>query len=78
MISYSPIWAPHVRGEWTERTYDEDGLPEEQSVTIVCGECKGVHRMKCTSGLAREHVQRFARAHLHRDPMSNAKKGGAA
>lgn len=78
--AYSPQWAPHVKGVY-ERAMDDDGLPEPTWVLLACDKCRGTHRVHCTSGAPRQHVQAFARLHLHRDPMDHgaflkAVKGG--
>jgi hypothetical protein len=72
--AYSPPWAPHVRGMIDEREVDpETGALEEQRVDVECGECGAKLHRTCSSGAVREHVNRFATAHLHRDPLNDRK-----
>ena len=68
---WRPPYAPHVLGRWTQRVFDDDGLPEEQKVVVRCEfpGCGGVFERACTSGLVQQHVQRFAIVHLHRDVL---------
>jgi hypothetical protein len=62
---YSPASAPHVRGRFTAETFDEDGVREEQRVEARCGICETPFRRTCSSGLVREHIDRFAKVHTH-------------
>lgn len=64
-----PPAAPHVLGRFTRRTFDESGLPEEQTVEARCEHpgCGATFRRMCSSGLVQEHIARFAVVHLHRD-----------
>lgn len=66
---WRPQHAPHVVGRWTQRVFDDDGMPEEQRVEIRCEHpgCGAEFKRACISGLVQQHVQRFAIAHLHRD-----------
>lgn len=66
---WSPPDIPHVVGRWTQRTFDESGLPEEQLVEAECQHpgCGAQFKRHCASGHVREHVMRFALVHLHRD-----------
>lgn len=68
--AWSPDWATHVRGQWTERTVTDDGYPEPQDVVMYCSICEGTYQTKCTTGSVKQHVLRFARVHLHADPFS--------
>lgn len=71
---YSPHWAPHVDGSYTERVLDpETGAPEKQWVHARCGICGEEMRRPCDSGRVRMHVANFALLHLHRDPLSLAR-----
>ncbi len=68
--TWRPPNAAHVLGTWEPRLFDpETGLPEPQRVMCICEwpDCGGVWTTECSSGLVREHVQRFALVHLHRD-----------
>lgn len=64
---WRPAHAKHVVGRWNRRVFDDDGLPEEQTVAMVCEHCKAEATRQCSSGLVQQHVQRFAIVHLHRD-----------
>lgn len=66
---WSPAHAPHVKGRYTERTFDEDGLPEEQSVEARCETCKAEWKGKCLTGNVRGHIAKFGVVHAHRDPL---------
>ncbi len=74
MIDWSPAWAPHILGKYDERTFTDDGLPEEQKVIVFCTVCKTTWKTTCTSGSVRQHIQRFAYIHQHNDPFEVAKK----
>ncbi len=66
---WRPDHAKHVVGTWNQRTFDDDGMPEEQTVKLRCEYpgCGAELVRKCSSGLVLQHVQRFAIVHLHRD-----------
>ena len=67
---WSPDWAKHVIGRFTHREYDPmTGLPEPQKVEIKCSVCGAEWKLECSSGHVRDHVNRFAGVHLHRDPL---------
>lgn len=70
---WSPSAAPHVRGRWEVRRFDEDGLPEPQGVECECAVCGAVWRAQCMSGLVRDLVMKFALVHLHRDPLGGGR-----
>lgn len=70
-VDFSPPWAPHVKGSYTDRTFDEDGLPEEQKVRATCTVCGTVFQRTCASGQVRTHITTFARLHVHRDPLND-------
>lgn len=70
---WSPQFAPHVQGYYYERTLGEDGLPEESEVGAKCTTCGETFQRKCSSGLFREWIARFARVHLHRSPLEPRK-----
>ncbi len=67
MGSYSPPWASHVTGTFTERVHDEDGNPEPQIIEMACSKCEATWKTECLSGAVRRHIQNFAAAHAHRD-----------
>jgi hypothetical protein len=69
-VDWSPQFAPHVKGWYDERQYDDDGLPETQAWGARCDQCRHEHRGACDSGQVRKHIQRFALAHLHADPLA--------
>lgn len=73
MQSYRPSWATHIDGSYTERTVDDDGMPEPQQVFCKCEVCGHQWQTKCSSGLVRQHISTFARVHLHRDPLGGSK-----
>ncbi len=76
-IEFRPEWAKHVVGEYSERTADEQGIPEEQLYRAKCTTCgESYGPLKCSSGLVRQHIARFALLHLHRDPLAPIRKGG--
>lgn len=68
--TWSPEWAPFVQGQFTKRTFDEDGLPDEQRIVVSCSSCGATWQRTCTSGLVKNHINTFARLHIHRDPMA--------
>lgn len=70
MPSHSPQWAPHVVGEFPERTVDpETGESEGQLIKMRCSICKATYQYRCMTGAVRQHIQNFAVAHAHRDPL---------
>lgn len=72
---WMPAWAPHVRGYYYDRPLDEDGIPEDAEVGATCETCKAVFKRRCASGMMRQHIARFAMAHLHRGPLEGPPKG---
>lgn len=70
-VEYSLHWSPHVKGRYTERTVDEDGIPEEQKVEAFCQVCNTMFRRTCSSGMVRQHIAMFAQVHVHRNPLSD-------
>jgi hypothetical protein len=68
-LEYSPAWAPHVKGRFQERDVDEDGLPDEAPVEARCETCGATFKRRCSSGLMRQHIAKFALVHLHRGPL---------
>jgi putative heme iron utilization protein len=69
-IEWRPTWADHILGKYTERVADEEtGLPEAQRVVVECTQCKAIWKTWCSSGSVRQHIQRFAFLHTHKDPF---------
>lgn len=81
MPSYSPPWAPHVTGSYGEREFEEanDGTMQLVPIRIdmSCSLCNATHRHVCPSGAVHQWIQRFALAHVHRDPMRAGPQGGS-
>lgn len=74
---WRPPWAPHVRGQIERAVFDpETGEREPQRWTVLCEKCGGTFRGECYSGQSRTHVSRFARLHLHADPLDPAASSG--
>ncbi len=71
--TWAPKWAPHASGTY-ERAIAPDGSPEPTWVELKCAECGEAHRAKCESGMPREWILRWARVHLHRDPLGTKKE----
>lgn len=73
-VEWSPPKAPWVKGRYTERTFDADGLPEEQEVEVRCEhpgcDSPGVWRRRCSSGQVRGHIATYALVHAHRDALA--------
>jgi hypothetical protein len=69
VVEWSPPNAPHVSGSWSPRAFDSYGLPIPQRVECRCSTCGQTWGTLCGSGLVRAHVQRFALAHLHFEPI---------
>jgi hypothetical protein len=66
--TFRPRWAPNVRGEHTVR-----GPSQVWKVTCeTCGETFGP--LRCDSGMVRNHIAKFAVAHVHKDPLAPPKK----
>lgn len=76
-IEWSPRFAGHVRGRYTRRTFDEDGLAEEQKVEATCGVCGTWYQRTCSSGQVRQHIAKFGVIHAHRDPLAPLKRAGS-
>lgn len=71
--TWSPPFAPHVRGRYERRTFDsEAGMPNPQRVAMECTRCGNTWRTVCASGQVRGHIAKFARLHLHRDVLDPA------
>ena len=66
---YRPKWASHVKGTYSERQYDEGGIPEPQLVQCWCEwpECGAYWQIHCETGATRAHIARFASVHIHKD-----------
>lgn len=73
-VEYRPDFARHVRGEHNARTFDLDGMPEEQIVRAKCEVCGETFVRRCGSGNVRSWITRFAAVHLHRDPLHHRPK----
>lgn len=71
--TYSPLWCPNVVGRYSPRQQDpETGMPEEQLWEAECTACKARWGpAACTSGLVRNHIANFAKAHTHRDALQD-------
>jgi hypothetical protein len=78
-VAWSPSQHAHVKGEYTERTFDlKTGLPEPQDFRVTCeyvdpqtGQaCGGKWGGSCSSGAVRRHIQLFAASHRHADPLA--------
>lgn len=69
-VEWTPANNPLIRGRYTRRTFDEDGLAEEQRVEASCSRCGATWQGRCLSGQVRSHIARFSVVHLHRDTMA--------
>lgn len=69
-LEYSPKWCPHVKGTY-EREVDEEGKPVPTWVTMSCGKCGDVYRMRCDSGAPTQWILKFAVQHVHRDVLND-------
>lgn len=69
--TWTPPYAPHVEGRYTELEIDPDtNQPLEQRVSAMCRQCGAEWGpVTCTSGMVRQHIATFARVHLHRDAL---------
>ncbi len=72
LTMWSPAFAPHVEGQYEERTF-EGGLPQEQRWYVRCTTCGATYQGRCASGSVRQRIKRFATVHLHRDPFAPKK-----
>lgn len=73
-IQWSPPWATHVKGEYTERVRGDDGRCEPQKVRMTCTftnpegvVCGATWQTTCASGNVCSHINNFAKAHAHQD-----------
>ena len=67
---FRPQWAPHVVGTFAPPEFDRvRGVYEDLKVKLYCESCGGRAVATCNSGQPREHVNKFALVHLHRDPL---------
>lgn len=65
-MRWSPRWAPHVVGNYPPREFDQETQEwNEQRIDILCTKCGEEHRVFCKSGMAREHIARYAFVHAH-------------
>lgn len=74
VVEWRPPNARHVVGRWERRRMGEDGMPEPQTIVCECAVCGATWRGECTSGLVRQHVQRFALVHAHRDSIGGRER----
>ncbi len=63
MTEYRPVFAPHVRGDYSPRW--EDGERVEQRWSAVCERCGDEYRGVCETGQPKRRIERFAVLHLH-------------
>ena len=68
--TYTPNFALHVRGGWEAREADSIGAPAPQKIFAVCDKCNTEWQTTCTTGNVRSWINKFALAHLHRDPFA--------
>jgi hypothetical protein len=61
---YTPPFAPHVRGAFPDRTYDEDRKLCPATVMLSCGRCGEGAEVRCDSGRYRERVAKWALVHV--------------
>lgn len=72
---WSPPWATHVKGYWTERETDPDTkLPLPQDIYMCCEHCKGEFNTTCSTGSIKTHITRFGWIHLHKDAFDPSYK----
>lgn len=65
-VEYRPAWNRNVVG-LVARTNPEPG--ETELVKFRCEVCGQRGAVQCHSGAYRQHVDRFARQHVHTDPF---------
>ena len=63
MPSWRPPFAPHVRGDHPDRTFDEDGAPEPAAVALRCERSGDRAEVRCASGRFRQRIAQYALAH---------------
>ena len=63
MPSYSPPFAPHVRGDYPEPRRDEDGAVEPVRIALSCARCGDRSETRCDSGRPRRRVALYAVGH---------------
>lgn len=63
MPSWSPPFAPHVRGDYPEKVYDEDGRVEPADVLLSCARCGDRTEARCESSNYRRRVMLYALGH---------------
>jgi hypothetical protein len=72
---YSPPFALHVKGKFTERKVDQDtGMPDPQLIVADCEICKAHWQGSCMTGNVRNWIHKFGLIHIHRDPFATEKK----
>lgn len=79
-VEYRPPWAPHVVGRYPERLWDKEASAwVEQKIIMTCEHpgCGGSFQTTCSSGMTREHVNNFAKSHVHRDVFKDPFPGKA-
>jgi hypothetical protein len=63
--SWVPAWSRTIKARYTPLVKSDDGLIEEpQHIECECLNCKAVWKQDCISGMARNHIQNFAHAHM--------------
>ena len=69
---WSPPWAPHVVGFYSDRDDISSSDKVGQKWRTYCLTCNTEQRGVCPTGAVLNHVTHFAQVHLHRDPMELA------
>jgi hypothetical protein len=59
-----PPFAPHVRGAFPDRAYDEDRKLLPATVSLSCECCGEGAEVRCDSGRYRERVAKWALLHV--------------
>lgn len=66
------MWAPHVKGKYSQKQRGDSGFCEPQQVHMLCtyrhedGKvCGATWQTWCSSGNVRGHINNFAKAHAH-------------
>lgn len=66
---WSPPFAPHVKGGWTVRETNDNGLPGPMKIYCYCSKCDTSWQQTCSTGTVKSWINRFAITHLHSDPF---------